>query len=207
MVSKELNEGEIGSAPIVQLTSARIVRMDPLQIFEIDRTEWGRWHLDEDDLVFRGVPEHPGLDYVVKVEYLATQSGVWGWIRQVQEKTWCTEEDLGHFVRAAFALMRHQSVLGKVPVQPPVMTPWHNDWVEFLHHLGEEISLTYDEDRQPFAEGCGHDPDCPKAVEVMRTLGLDEGAIERSLAYFREHGGRCDCRILLNVESSLKKQG
>jgi hypothetical protein len=105
--------------------------MTPEQIFAIDRTQWGRWRLDDDALVFHGAPEHPALDYVIRVDTLATPQAVWGWIRQLEEKTWCTEQDLGHFVRAAFALMTHQSVLGRVPVPPPVMTPWHADWAEF----------------------------------------------------------------------------
>ena len=179
--------------------------MSPEHIFGIDRTQWGRWHLDDGDLVFHGAPEHPGLDYVIKVETLAAPQGVWAWIRQLEEKSWCTEQDLGHFVHAAFALMRHQGVLGKVPAPPPIMTPWHSDWADFLHELREDLGLTHDENDQTVAEECGHDPECPKAVDHMRKLDFDNAAIERSLAYFREHGGTCDCKIFLNVEASLGK--
>jgi hypothetical protein len=73
--------------------------------------------------------------------------------------------------------------------------------------LREEIGLTYDEDHQAVAEECGHDPECTRAVELMGKLEFDNAAIERSLAYFREHGGTCDCKILLKVEASLGKQG
>jgi len=59
--------------------------MSPEHIFGIDRTQWGRWHLDDGDLVFHGAPENPGLDYVIKVEALAAPQGVWAWIRQLEE--------------------------------------------------------------------------------------------------------------------------
>lgn len=85
------------------------------------------------------------------------------------------------------------------------MTPWHSDWADLLHELREELGLTHDENDQTVAEECGHDPECPKAVDHMRKLDFDNAAIERSLAYFREHGGTCNCKILLNVEASLGK--
>ena len=115
------------------------------EIWGIDRTQWGRWKLDGGYVAYHGAPEHPGLDYPIDTAQLATPAQVWTWVRQLEEKTWCTEQDLEHFVRAAIATMRHHGVLGDPPVPPTVMSPWHPDWGEFLQQLTEEIGLTKSE--------------------------------------------------------------
>jgi hypothetical protein len=38
---------------------------------------------------------------------------------------------------------------------------------------------------------------------ILQRMGLDEPAIEVSVAYFRDHGGYCDCEVLLNVAHAL----
>ena len=36
---------------------------------------------------------------------------------------------------------------------------------------------------------------------AMGSCGKWPGLVERALAYFKEHGGFCDCQILFNVEA------
>ena len=90
-------------------------------IYGVDRQQWGRWKLDSDHQVLacNGYPEYPTLEYPISLKHLKTSADIYAWIRQLESKTWCTEEDLGHFVRAAFAIVRHQSVLGTSPAVPP----------------------------------------------------------------------------------------
>lgn len=89
------------------------------RVYGVDRQQWGRWSLDPEHQVlgFDGSPEHPALDYWIPLRTLETQAGAWEWIRQVASKTWCTEEDLGHLVRAVLAIATHQAVLGTSPAQ------------------------------------------------------------------------------------------
>jgi hypothetical protein len=35
---------------------------------------------------------------------------------------------------------------------------------------------------------------------ILKDMGLDDRSIAVSLAYFRDHGGYCDCEVMLNVD-------
>ncbi|HUJ33910.1 MAG TPA: DUF2695 domain-containing protein [Solirubrobacteraceae bacterium] len=43
---------------------------------------------------------------------------------------------------------------------------------------------------------CRSDPERPLARAILADTGID---VERSLEFFAEHGGFCDCEILLNI--------
>jgi hypothetical protein len=88
------------------------------KIFGVDREQWGRWKLNhETDCLVYTNPKFPALAYDLPLVELKTGIQAFGWIRQLEEKTWCTEEDLGHLVRAIFAIMTHQQILGTSPAE------------------------------------------------------------------------------------------
>jgi|HubBroStandDraft_3_1064219.scaffolds.fasta_scaffold1710055_1 hypothetical protein len=69
-----------------------------------------------------------------------------------------------------------------------IMTPEHPRWDEFCSELDHSIACDqcYDE--------------CAGAREILTKYAVD---IDASVEYFREHGGFCDCEILMNVDSSV----
>ena len=58
------------------------------------------------------------------------------------------------------------------------MTPMHPCWDEFVGRLCGRLA-------------CNHDHSC--SVRVLAGMGFDSREIDLSLAYFRQHGGYCDC--------------
>jgi hypothetical protein len=73
------------------------------------------------------------------------------------------------------------------------ITPRHPRWEEFL-------------DRLEGPDGCAVTQlgwicfnDHRFSRRILAGMGLHEPAILASLAYFRDHGGYCDCEVLMNV--------
>jgi Protein of unknown function (DUF2695) len=87
------------------------------------------------------------------------------------------------------------------PVAIEIMTPESPRWEEFAEAL--YVGLNWKEGETP--EGttlkCYRDHRFAKAV--MTCMGSID--IEKSLAFFKGHGGHCDCMILMNVEDSVER--
>lgn len=88
-----------------------------------------------------------------------------------------------------------------------MMTPQHPDWDEFVNRLTEALAGPTAIAGNPEPDsvvtaairGCnGHGRGAPfeSARAVLLNMDVDVAA---SLAFFEEHGGYCDCEILLNV--------
>ena len=82
-----------------------------------------------------------------------------------------------------------------------IMTPEHELWKEFVDRLmgPEGIDLTEDE-RTGTIWLC----DCTTdgAAKILGSIsGID---VDKSLIYFEEHGGYCDCEILMNVDPTTE---
>lgn len=73
------------------------------------------------------------------------------------------------------------------------MTPNHPRWVEFYCHLAESLEQKCRKRRRQ----CNHTTDT--SIEILNSMGMD---VDTSLAYFAEHGGYCDCEVLMNVAQS-----
>ena len=84
-----------------------------------------------------------------------------------------------------------------------VMTPLHPRWVEFLAWLSEPEYLDFEA-----RNGCITHSHCQSNLRFSRTILTQMGGIDvrASLAFFREHGGYCDCEVLMNVEASFAAQ-
>jgi hypothetical protein len=77
------------------------------------------------------------------------------------------------------------------------MLPRHRRWNRFV-------------DRLVGAEGCDVQPahwtcfgDLRFTKKILEDMGLDEASIQVSITYFKDHGGYCDCEVLLNVAHAL----
>ena len=76
-----------------------------------------------------------------------------------------------------------------------VMTPESRRWKEFAKRLDRAIA----------ERGCASGTNKRNAEAVMRDMGGID--IEASLDYFEDHGGYCDCEILLNVDRDWSWMG
>ena len=81
-----------------------------------------------------------------------------------------------------------------------VMSPAHPRWREFAERLEGPDGCDFREGDQGPTWTCLGGRNRPRAVEIMRTMGLNDDAVLASLDYFDNHGGYCDCEILLNVD-------
>jgi uncharacterized protein DUF2695 len=73
-----------------------------------------------------------------------------------------------------------------------VMTPIHPDWGEFIGLL--RLSL----DRGK----CSNTARRMRSRRILRALGCN---VERSLEFFVNRGGFCDCEVLLNVSERPRR--
>jgi hypothetical protein len=76
------------------------------------------------------------------------------------------------------------------------MTPEHPRWEEFCERLAASVTLAG-------CHGCGHPAGHDGARAILTSMNDLDGAA--SLAYFREHGGHCDCEILLNLAAAIEE--
>src|SRR5579863_194847 len=89
----------------------------------------------------------------------------------------------------------------------------HKRWEDFLDDLHEGCDFQIIKDEGPKWENRFRltNPDrgnsltltCsggyPVATTVLRKMGFTPDAIEQSISYFQNHGGHCDCEIMLNL--------
>jgi hypothetical protein len=76
------------------------------------------------------------------------------------------------------------------------MTPDHPAWPQFVDELTRAVRLRV-LDNGAIGWTCSHELD--HAPRICRELGLDDQAVELSVAYWHARRGYCDCEILLNV--------
>ena len=78
-----------------------------------------------------------------------------------------------------------------------VMTPAHPLWEEFYERLnGPEGCDFRPHPTLGFTFICKGGDDRSMATNILRDMGAD---VEASLDFFSEHGGSCDCEVILNV--------
>jgi len=88
-----------------------------------------------------------------------------------------------------------------------VMTVDHPRWNEFCVRLEGPEGCNFVEEKpgdpKSITWKCSSKPDFELATPILKSMGMD---VEKSIAYFREHGGYCDCEILFNVERSAQRE-
>ena len=81
--------------------------------------------------------------------------------------------------------------------QSPVpISPRHPRWEEFLDRLRGPEGCNF----QTTWTCCGG-TDKRYSRKILADMGLSPRAIEASLAAFEDHGGYCDCEVVLNLGS------
>jgi hypothetical protein len=82
------------------------------------------------------------------------------------------------------------------------MNPDHERWDEFYEKLEGVQGCNFRKDENGKIKfNCNGD--FSKTEIILEEMGFNEEQIDRSLQYFSNHGGYCDCEILLNVEASF----
>lgn len=83
------------------------------------------------------------------------------------------------------------------------MTPQHPLWEEFVRRLEGPKGCNFKKDKKgKVTWTCKGGTDKSKAKAILESMVRESMAnidVEKSLAYFEEHGGYCDCEILFNV--------
>lgn len=79
------------------------------------------------------------------------------------------------------------------------MNPEHPKWGEFLDRLEGPEGCNFRQEDGTFRFDCTSETEKRGARAALAAMGFTDEAIEASCAYFEEHGGYCDCEILLNI--------
>ena len=89
-----------------------------------------------------------------------------------------------------------------------IMCPQHREWDDFMRRLvgpeGCNFHSISPNNIGPLEWNCSQSPDYPLSRSILGDKGLDEFQIEASLVYFSQHGGACDCEVVLNVEDQAE---
>jgi hypothetical protein len=78
------------------------------------------------------------------------------------------------------------------------MTPRHPLWKKFAERLDGPEGCNFKDINGKFTWSCKGGMDKSKAKAILESMADID--VEKSLAYFDEHGGHCDCEILFNVD-------
>jgi len=91
-----------------------------------------------------------------------------------------------------------------VRIDESVLTPMQKTkWREFTRELAKLLKLAPPKaPGEKFTNKCDHT--LRRARKLLRQQQFHVGS---SLAYFRQHGGFCDCEIIWNVEASVYGRG
>lgn len=97
--------------------------------------------------------------------------------------------------------MTHEKALAEA------MTVNHPRWREFVARLegpeGCHFRRRKPRDAKSTTWKCTSSPHFELATPILQSMGMN---VEHSIAYFRKHGGFCDCEILFNVENSAARE-
>ena len=74
------------------------------------------------------------------------------------------------------------------------LLPHDPRWDEFIDRLAGPDACNFRTDRWTCFG------DMRFTERILREMGLDEPSIDVSTAYFKRHGGYCDCEVIFNVD-------
>jgi Protein of unknown function (DUF2695) len=66
------------------------------------------------------------------------------------------------------------------------------DWLEFFDRLENHVG-----------PGCTGKTDRPISRKILASMGASVDQIEECLALFEEHGGYCDCEVVMNAQERI----
>lgn len=83
-----------------------------------------------------------------------------------------------------------------------IMTTDNERWKEFTFRLGGDEGCNFQEkvkgDPHSIIWKCDHTSERPVTKSILKKMGGID--IEKTMEYFNEHGGFCDCEVLFNVD-------
>jgi len=84
------------------------------------------------------------------------------------------------------------------------MTLDHRQWADFMERLyvGCDVRFEVHNGENSMTWTCDGAESFPASRRILVEMGLTPEGIERSIAYFEEHSGHCDCEVFLNVDDS-----
>ena len=77
-----------------------------------------------------------------------------------------------------------------------ILTPASDRWAEFMFKLNRALSVDVEDSR---SSCCEHNHQ--HAKEIMEEMGGID--IPKSIAFFQDNGGYCDCEICFNVDPEV----
>lgn len=77
-----------------------------------------------------------------------------------------------------------------------ILTTASPRWDEFIRMLAGPEGLNFEEDS---IKKCSSATDRPISRKILESMGNVD--IEGTLQYFEDHGGYCECEILMNVDN------
>lgn len=77
------------------------------------------------------------------------------------------------------------------------MTPTHAMWDQFCETLEGPAGCNFHNGPKGMQWTCTSRGDRKLSKAILKDMGAD---VAKSLKYFDEHGGHCDCEILFNVK-------
>jgi hypothetical protein len=80
-----------------------------------------------------------------------------------------------------------------------MMTLEHERWDEFADLLAGPDGCNFRGEVENLTWRCDRSLEKPLARRILNRMGLSEDEIDASCDYFEEHGGFCDCEIVLNI--------
>jgi hypothetical protein len=83
------------------------------------------------------------------------------------------------------------------------MTTEHPRWSEFAERLGGPEACDFHETADGTLTWNCTAQTRDQASAILRDMGATHSDLLASLDYFDEHGGYCDCEILLNIDVRL----
>ena len=78
-----------------------------------------------------------------------------------------------------------------------IMTTKNERWDEFTEKLEGKDGCDFTGEGKNIKWNCNGDESRPIARKILEEMGDID--IEKTMKYFDEHGGHCDCEILFNV--------
>uniref|UniRef100_A0A6H1ZMW2 DUF2695 domain-containing protein n=1 Tax=viral metagenome TaxID=1070528 RepID=A0A6H1ZMW2_9ZZZZ len=79
-----------------------------------------------------------------------------------------------------------------------IMTTENERWDEFIENLEGEKGCNFTGEEANIKWSCNSDKSRPLTRKILEEMGNID--IEKTMKYFDEHGGYCDCEILFNVD-------
>lgn len=87
-----------------------------------------------------------------------------------------------------------------------LMTPSHPEWRGFCEMLeGPQCCNFHKDDDGEIRWTCGGGHDQSFARRILENIS--DINVDLSLKYFTDHGGHCDCEILMNIDAAYRRSG